>query len=164
MPKAPRNKPHAVCRKALQGPPGVATAAPISDPHSFGDITMKTRCIAQSWLGVAAVCAMLLVAAMAAQAQTGPLAISNNTACSITFCSSNGCITVGPNSSVTIQVPCSGKFALEICGVRQIIGPGHTFLSNVNVGGCCADVALSPGFVACTWFLSIDPAAGPCPC
>ncbi len=104
--------------------------------------------------------------AVRAAAQTGPLAITNNTACAVTVCfdSPITCITVGPNSSTTVQVSCNGRFAIQICGALRRIGPSHTFLSNVNVGGCCADVALSPGFVACTWFLSIDPAAGPCPC
>lgn len=108
---------------------------------------------------------LLLVAAclvigttVSAVAQTGSLTVTNHTKCDITVCLANGgpCFTFLAGTTTAIKVPCTGLFEMSICGAPKVLGPGHTFLSAVDVGGgCCADVALSPGFVGCTWFLTL---------
>lgn len=127
---------------------------------------MNNRIIA--CIRAAAICLMLAgFAATAASAQVaGPLTITNNTACKVLVCWNDGtsCAVIAPNSQTTVKNGCTALVYISSCATMVKLGPGHTFLSNVNLGACCADVAFSPGFVACTWFLTIDPAAGPCPC
>lgn len=106
---------------------------------------------------LAAAC-LIIGTTVSAVAQTGSLTVTNNTKCDITVCLANGgpCITFAAGTTTQINVPCTGLYQMIICGAKKVIGPGHTYLAGVDVGGgCCADVALSPGFVACTWFLTL---------
>lgn len=112
-----------------------------------------------------AILSLMLFTEASAQLR-GPLTITNNTNCGVVVCTSNGaaCAIIPPGST-TIQIPCNTTaVGIRSCGTLRIVQLGQCEHNVPVANGCCADVCFSPGIVACTFFLTINPVPGPCPC
>lgn len=121
----------------------------------------------RSTLRHAAACTIaLLLLAVAASAQTGPLTITNNTNCAITVCSASGaaCVVIPGNTQRVVNIPCATTaIGIQCCGALRVIPLGNC-VNGANIGGCCANVCFVPGFVGCTFFLTVNPSAVLCAC
>ncbi|HVZ41214.1 MAG TPA: hypothetical protein VHI13_18180 [Candidatus Kapabacteria bacterium] len=128
---------------------------------------LKHRYVRTAAATLAALCLLFLVSMnVHAQALRGPMAIDNNTTCTVEICTSNGaaCFLVPPGSQ-TVNIPCgTDAIAVRTCGGLRVI-PLESCANRIRVGNnCCADVCFSAGIVACTFFLTINPAPTPCLC
>lgn len=125
--------------------------------------TLTSRIAVMAWL----VASLLLAFNLEAKAQSdGWVTMSNNTSCEVTVCLSNGgtCITLFPGSVIRVTIPCpTSTLVYMSCGLPRSINLGDCH-NAVNVGACCADVCFSPGFIACTSFISFNPTTRRCPC
>ncbi len=100
-----------------------------------------------------------------AQQTRGPLTIFNNTTCYVAICDASGltCVRVPPGTGSTTILCNTTAIAVRTCG-NDVLIPLGGCAQNVAVEGCCADVCFSPGIVGCTFIVTVNPAAGPCPC
>lgn len=116
---------------------------------------------------IVTVCLMLAALAGASAQESALLTINNNTSCAVVVCAANGsaCTLIPAGATVEIKIPCTtAAIGIRSCGGLRVIPLGQC-LNNIAVGnGCCANVCFVPGIVSCTFFLTINRTAGPCPC